>query len=118
MKTIGRKIEERLQELDLSQKDLADKVNVTEATISRYITGTRSPRGEILSRIAVALGLTTDYLLGNESMENDIKLIVNKKYDDISKVFNKKGLSLDNIDSDEFETILDMYILAKGIKKD
>ncbi|EES50051.1 helix-turn-helix domain-containing protein [Clostridium botulinum] len=118
IKTIGQKIEERLQELNLSQKDLADRVNVTEATISRYISGVRNPRGEILSRIALTLRLTTDYLLGNTSIEKNNESNINKKYNDISKAFEKKGLSLEDIDSIEFEKILDMYMLAKGIKKD
>lgn len=117
-KTISQKIEERLQELNISQKDLASKVNVTEATISRHISGDRNPRGEILFRIAKVLGLSTDYLLGNSSVEQSSDLNCLEKYKELSEVFAKKGLSLKDMDPNEFWRILDMYMLAKGINKD
>lgn len=58
------KIKELLQEADMSQRELANRTGLTEATISRYVNGTREPRGEALVRIATVLGVTTDYLLG------------------------------------------------------
>ena len=49
----------------LSQKELARKVGVTEAAMSYYVRGDRTPRSDVLTRIAKALNTTTDYLLGN-----------------------------------------------------
>ena len=60
--TLGERIKELSRENGLSQKDLAQKANVTEAAISHYIKGDRSPRGTVLARIAEALGTTSDYL--------------------------------------------------------
>ena len=48
-----------------SQKELAHKVGVTEAAMSYYVRGDRTPRSDVLTRIAKALNTTTDYLLGN-----------------------------------------------------
>lgn len=119
MKTIGQKIKQRLEKINMSQKYLADKVNVTEATISRYLSGSRSPRGEILSKIATVLGVTTDYLLGNTDIENSInnsEPVLNARDEkDIEKALNKtlkmlegqEGLMLSGepVDEQDFELI-------------
>lgn len=70
MNSISKKIEERIQELNISQRELAEKVGVTEATISRYIKGERTPRGDIIPKIASALKVTADYLVGDNGIEN------------------------------------------------
>ena len=49
----------------ITQKVVAKKASVTESAMSYYVSGVRTPRGEVLSRIALALDTTTDYLLGN-----------------------------------------------------
>lgn len=71
MNDIGKKIEERIQELNMSQRELAEKVGVTEATISRYINGDRTPRGDIIPKIALALNISADSLVGNGSDKNN-----------------------------------------------
>lgn len=68
---MARGITERLSELlnsrGMSQKDLATKTGITESAISHYVKGDRTPRGSNLSKIAVALGTTTDYLLDGKA---------------------------------------------------
>ena len=51
----------------ITQKVVSQRANVTESAMSYYVSGVRTPRGEVLSRIAQALNTTTDYLLGNSS---------------------------------------------------
>lgn len=53
-----------LQARGLSQKELAQKTNLTESAVSRYLKGDREPRGAILLNIANALETSTDYLSG------------------------------------------------------
>jgi len=53
-------------ENNLSQKELAKKAGLTEATLSRYLSGTRIPHSEIIGRLASILNTTSDYLLGIE----------------------------------------------------
>lgn len=67
METLGGRIIELLDKRRMSQKQLADLIGVTEATISRYVSGDRMPKSQILSNMATALKTTSDYLLGNES---------------------------------------------------
>ena len=55
-----------LEEKGITQRELAEKIEVTEVTISRYLSGERSPRIEIVSKIAEYFKVTVDYLLGIE----------------------------------------------------
>lgn len=55
-----------LDDRGISQKDFADRIGVTEVSISRYMTGKRVPRATVIVNMANQLGVTTDYLLGNE----------------------------------------------------
>ncbi len=60
--TMGSRIRAMLAQKNMTQKTLAQKVGCTEAAISLYIKGVRVPRANVLSRIAMALGTTSDYL--------------------------------------------------------
>lgn len=61
---IGNILSDLLRQRNMSQRELAIRANTTEATISRYISGDRVPRIELVVEIARALNVTTDYLLG------------------------------------------------------
>ena len=68
--TLGGRISELLNQYGLSQRELADKVGVTEVSMSRYIRGERTPRGPILANIAAALHTTPEYLMDLEADED------------------------------------------------
>lgn len=59
---------EQLKELraenDLSQQDLAEKLGVSQRSISNWEAGVRQPDFEMLISIAKFFNVTTDYLLG------------------------------------------------------
>lgn len=48
----------------LTQEGLAKRVNTTKATISNYENGHSTPSNDMLSALADALYVSTDYLLG------------------------------------------------------
>ncbi|WP_144561656.1 helix-turn-helix domain-containing protein [Bacillus mycoides] len=58
----------RLREIrkkkDLTQQELAEMINKDRCTISNYEIGDSRPTIYVLSDLASALGVTTDYLLG------------------------------------------------------
>lgn len=58
-------IRNELEKKGLSQKFLAEQVGVTEQAMSRYVNGSRTPKGAVLVGIANTLGISTDVLLGN-----------------------------------------------------
>ena len=59
-----------IKERGLSQKELAQKTNLTEGAVSHYLKGDREPKGAILLSIANALETSTDYLKG---LSDDVK---------------------------------------------
>lgn len=75
MASTGRIIKNLLDMKSINQKDLADMTGITEATISRYINGTREPKGSLLRLIADKLNVSVDYLMGMEGANNGKYLI-------------------------------------------
>ena len=57
------RLEEMLKARNMTQKELAKKAEVTEAAMSHYVKGDRSPRSSVLARIAMALDTTSEYLM-------------------------------------------------------
>lgn len=51
-------------EMKLTQKELAEKLNMQNTAISKYELGEREPDIENLNKIAEFFGCSTDYLLG------------------------------------------------------
>lgn len=95
MNEIGKKIEERIQELNMSQKELSEKVGVTEATISRYIKGDRIPRGDIIPKIALALNISADSLVGNSCDEdNNLNTLFTEL---LFEEYKKKNIDLNDL---------------------
>ena len=52
----------------IRQIDIADKTGISKGRISRWMNGENIPSGENLSKLATALGVTVDYLLGKEEI--------------------------------------------------
>lgn len=62
------KIKERLKELriknNITQKQLANAVSITEIAVSRYELGVRTPTLEIAAALADYFNVSLDYLVG------------------------------------------------------
>lgn len=52
------------EDLDIKQKNLAKKLNISQRTLSHYELGTRDVPTQILIAIADLFECSTDYLLG------------------------------------------------------
>ena len=86
---IGERLAGLLREQGKTQRELAEQVGTTEASMSRYIKGDRVPKGPILANIAKALHTTTDYLVGNEKDSNDPELEYNYTQRSIARNANR-----------------------------
>lgn len=71
MNDFGEKVTMLLNKNNMTQRELADRVGITEVSLSRYISGNRIPKGTVVTNIANALHTTTDYLLGSKAKENE-----------------------------------------------
>lgn len=56
------KIKMLMKAQNLTQKELALKANITEASMSKYISGDRTPRLDVVVKIAKALDVSVDDL--------------------------------------------------------
>lgn len=57
--SVRRRIEFELKRNNMSQRDLAARLGVSEVTVSRWLSGERDPSIETLNRIAEVLGCAT-----------------------------------------------------------
>lgn len=69
MKKFSDKVKEAREIMDLSQGVLAEKVGVSQRSITAYETGTATPRGGTARKLARALNVSVDYLL-NEDIDD------------------------------------------------
>ena len=77
------KFPERLKSIrddkGITQKHLAEVLNITISTISHYENGTREPSIEILIQMAEVLNVSVDYLVGSTDV-NILPEEMNKPY--------------------------------------
>lgn len=67
--TIGDRLKYSLKIRKLTQKEFAQRTNITESAMSRYISGERVPRADTLVSICRELGVSADWLLGMTESE-------------------------------------------------
>ncbi|MET3616640.1 transcriptional regulator with XRE-family HTH domain [Peptoniphilus olsenii] len=73
MDTLGKRILKLLNEKNLTQRELAKIVGTTEVSIGRYINDKREPNATMLSEIANALNVSSDYLLGRSNIHKPLE---------------------------------------------
>lgn len=71
----GKRLRRFREALGLTRKQLADLVHVSRDTIAVYENGWRGPSRDVLQRLADALGVRTDALLGAEPEEQTLKAL-------------------------------------------
>jgi repressor LexA len=68
---IGVRLKQLREEKRMTQKELADLLQLTPKAISFYELGERQPSNEILVKLANYFHVSADYLLGKIEMENE-----------------------------------------------
>lgn len=79
------KLEEIRKLRGLTQQELAKLSEITQQSISKYERGIRSPESESLKKLALALRVSADDLLGITEEVKKFKIIQEKLLKDISK---------------------------------
>lgn len=64
MNILGSRIKRLREKHDLSQKEVAQSLGISNVQLSRYESGDRKPDPEMIKRIADYFNVPTDYLLG------------------------------------------------------
>ena len=65
---------EAMQTKGMTQKDLAMRIGVTEAAVSKYLHTDRKPHIDVISDMANVLQTTTDFLLGRVDAQDEFNL--------------------------------------------
>ena len=68
-KAIGQRLLKIRTEKDETQEQVADSVGISYVSLSRYETGQRMPKMNILAKLADHYGVTTDELLGRATAD-------------------------------------------------
>lgn len=66
MVEFGLRLRQLRKDRKLTQQQLADLIGVKNSVISFYEVGERTPSPDVLRKLALALHVTADYLLGIE----------------------------------------------------
>ncbi|RIJ65500.1 helix-turn-helix domain-containing protein [Rummeliibacillus sp. POC4] len=70
MSSLGTRIKQLRERYNISQKDFAQKINVSNVVLSRYESDERKPDYDTLEKIADYFEVSVDYLLGRSSTQN------------------------------------------------
>lgn len=65
MKTLGERLKDLRKEKGYTLEQVAEKLNTTKVTISRYENNLREPKREAISQFAKLFNVSTDYLHGH-----------------------------------------------------
>lgn len=72
---IGRRIQKLREDADMTQKDLAEKINTSYSVMNRIESGERPLRGDEIYKIADVFNVSADYLLGRENIDSQIDYV-------------------------------------------
>lgn len=109
MRNVGERIKRLRKLAGLTQSELAEKLNLESAAVSKYETGRVPLTQESLIKLSEIFNVTTDYILGiSENTINEPIAIAAKMRD---------GLDISDMGENDRKVILDLYNLLKS-KKD
>lgn len=86
MATFAQRVKSLRKQSDMTQEEVADRLNVTKQTISQYERGLRRPDMESLEEISELFNVSTDYLLGKSDItiqivdEEDLAILRDKQF--------------------------------------
>ena len=95
---LGNRIRQLRKKKNLTQKQLADKLNISEQALALYEQNRRRPNTDILKDLSNVLEVSVDYLLDNDIASNTIQ--------DISSNDEELNEKLKRLAEDEFDKTL------------
>lgn len=93
--TFGNILKKIRQENNMTQDELAKKIDTSRSNIANYENGKNMPSIDILEKIASLFNCTTDYLLGKtdiRNIEEDFRFAYHKETEGLSDEEIKEAL--------------------------
>lgn len=78
----------------MSQDDLADEVNISRSTISKWETGELLPDIRMLQKLSHCFKVSIDHLVGNSFFKKDILHEINRIYQTKDNAVNHRMLDI------------------------
>jgi len=72
---LGKRLETCRIELNITKKEVAERLNIDQSTYGKYELGKREPDAETLQKLADLFGTSVDYLLGRTNIKDPIETI-------------------------------------------
>lgn len=88
---LGNRLKNLRTENNYSQKDVANKLSISNATLSQYESGVRQPSYDILKKLADIYCVSIDYLLGRTDIRNYEENTIAAHTDDRTQQLSEEG---------------------------
>lgn len=98
MDTISERVTQLRKQKGLTQNELAEKVNISKAQMSRYISKGVHPPANVLAKMADELGVSMDFLLNGSSEDKAATSLSNleviQQYKEVDQLPNEERLTV------------------------
>ena len=111
--TLGQRIQELRKKANLSQNDLASKIEVSYPQMSRYEIKGVQPPADVLKRLADVFGVSIDYLV-NGSLEQKAENAIDDN--ELLQQF-KEVEQMDDDDRSTVKKLIDAFITKRKVQK-
>ena len=94
-KDLGKRIEDLMKKYNYTQRELAQDIGISTSALSRYISGEREPKADVIANLATALNTNSEYLMtGEEKNKNEIFTLVTRNVDVLSDEEKKELINI------------------------
>jgi len=107
------RIKEQRKKLRYTQRQLADKINVSPQVISNWERGYTEPSSEDIKKLSAILDVSSDYLLGlsDDKTRNNFLLPANKTFDEhvddlIDEIIDEQSLEITESKREEVKSLV------------
>lgn len=108
---VGDIIKQLREDKEISQKQLAEILNISPSTVGMYEQNRRVPSPEILNLIADYFEVSTDFLLGRTFVLDNVK--ISDKALEVLNIIKRAGINIDNIDNEKLWQLLKLSNIEK-----
>ncbi|WP_409229437.1 helix-turn-helix domain-containing protein [Gudongella sp. SC589] len=115
----GKRLRMLRREKDIVMTDLADALDLTQATLSKYENGKRIPNIEILQRFAKYFNVSSDYLLGKTDNREPYHEDAEDYIQELRDLVAKEGYDISDLSNQELaDKIIKAFKLDELYKSD
>ena len=113
--SFGNNLKKIRQEKNMTQEELAKRINTSRSNIANYENDKNMPSIDILNKLSEILNCTTDYLLGKSNIRSTNELDLEKELLNIG--LNKKDYTPPTKEQQEKIEEFARFVLKDNLKK-